>query len=368
MKYRPSSFGRLLLPAAALLSFFASAPICLAGNTWTGGGAAPFNWSDVNNWGGAAPLYGTLTFAGSLGTTNTVDASTSQSQLLWTGTSAWTLNNSNSAVISLFDNGGVQAKLENQSTGLVTINAPITFAATAGVAWGEINAVSGDMTFGTVGTLTVNGTGVAGIRMFAGSGKTTTFNNTVSASDKYFATVGSDQTVVIGGSFTSGNFYLMNGSTLKLNTGGSLTTSGTGFPALRLGGDFGTTGSQNLTAGATFQLTPLTGGLTSTALINTVSGNTSGALLIDSLNTSGTNTLAGDFYLDSALRVNQAAGGTITISDATTDIKAQTLTLTGGGTINLTGVVQNSIAGGSLVVGVNGIAGGPTLNLSQANT
>ncbi|MBA3960400.1 MAG: hypothetical protein H0X40_00665 [Chthoniobacterales bacterium] len=344
-----------------------------ADDTWTGAGGNA-NWSNASNWSNGAPNtapYGTLFFSTSSNSPSLDDiANLSENKLLMNTTGAFTINGT--GTISLFDNGGTQAKIENNSgstSGLFTLNtATINFAATSGAAWGEINAVSGDILFGTNNTLNINGSIVAGIRMF-GSNHTTTFNNTVSASGKYFATTGANTTVAIGGAMTTGDFYLMNGGTLKLNTGGSLTTSGFVGAALRLGGDFGTTGSQNLASGATFQLTPLTGGLTTNALINTVANNTSGALLIDSLNTSGTNTLAGDFYLDSALRVNQASGGTIVISDATTDIKGQTLTLTGtGGIVNLTGVVGNSTGSGQVVVGVNGTAGGPTVNMSQANT
>src|SRR5205823_11950038 len=112
----------------------------------------------------------------------------SMNQLNWTATSStWTLGSSGGSVLSLFDNGGTQAKVENNSSGLVTINAPITFAANNGSPpdpFGEINAVSGDLTFGT-GTLTVNGSSVNGIKLF-GSSHVVTFNNTVSSSGKWF--------------------------------------------------------------------------------------------------------------------------------------------------------------------------------------
>ena len=340
--------------------------VLMAGNTWTGGGGGPFTWSDPANWGGSLPGYGTLFFEGSLGTTNTLDGNfttggnTSMNQVNWNGASAWVMNNANGTVLSLFDNGGTQAKLESFGIGGVTINAPITFAATTGNNWGEINAVNSSIAFGSGSVLTVNGSAVNGIRMFGGTGAiATTFNGAVNASGKYFATSSVGQTISVGGAFNSGDFYLMNNGTLKLNAGANFTTS-TG--ALRLGGDFSTTGSQDLTKGATFQLTPLTGGLTVSALINTVSGNTSGALLIDSQNTSGVNLLDGDFYLDSDLKVQQAAGGTLTISDATTDLKNQTLTILGGGTVNLPGVVGNSTGSGKIVVN------GGTLNLTNANT
>ena len=335
------------LLALGALAAVPALPSAHAGNSWTGGGTTS-NWSDDGNWGGAQPAYGTLTFdtGGTQGTTSILNQSYSENMLLWTGTSSWTINSSNGAILSLFDNGGVQAKIENQSTGSVTINAPVTFAATAGAAWGEINAVNGDITFASGGPLTVNGSAVAGIKMF-GAGHTTTFNNTVSAAGKWFATTGATaETIAIGGAFTSGDFYLMNGSTLKLNTGGTLTTTG-----LRLGGDFGTTLTQDLTKGATFQLTAAAGGQTFGSTINSVTGNTSGALLVDSQNTSGTNTLGGNIFLDSPLTLQQAAGGTLAITSIVSN--ASSLTKAGNGVLTLSGV--------------NTYTGGTTLNAGTIN-
>ncbi|HSV13002.1 MAG TPA: autotransporter-associated beta strand repeat-containing protein, partial [Tepidisphaeraceae bacterium] len=360
--------------ALAAATSFGVSRLAWAGNTWTGNGASA-NWSDDNNWGGAQPAYGTLSFnlGGTQGTTSIVDQSYSMNQLLWTGTSAWTVNSANAAVISLFDLSGTQAKVENQSSGLVTLNAPITFAATAGANWGEINAVNGDLTFGT-GMLTVNGSQVAGIRSFTGAGRTVTFNNTVSASGKYLAlTASTSGTITIGSSanVTIADLYIMNGGTLNL--GGSTLTndSGTG---VRLGGDFGTTGTQDLTKGGTFNLTATGGGTTYAGVINSVALNTSGALAVNSNNTSGANTLSGHVALDSALQFTQASGGTLNITQARaggvgtttgTDIKGQSLTLTpaSGGTINFSGDIYNSTGAGSVLMN-----GAGTVTLGGANT
>ncbi len=341
----PLSFDakRLAATLTVLLSLgLAGSPQLRAGNTWTGGGAST-NWSDNNNWGGAGPGYGTLTFTtgGTQGTTSNNNSISSMNQLFWNGSATWTLNGT--TTLSLFDNGGTRASIENQSTGLVTINDSITFAATAGAAWGEINAVNGGLTFGA-GTLTVNGSAVNGIRMF-GAGQTTSFNNTVAATGKYFSTSSVNTTVAVGGSFTSGDIYLMNSGTLRLNAGGTVTTS-----ALRLGGDFGTTGTQNQTLGATFALTSASGGQSFAGTVNTVAGNSSNALLIDSQNTSGSNTFSGSVFLDSPLRTQTATGGILLFQGGSIDIKAQTLTVSGSGTTTINEALTSSLtAGGSLV-------------------
>jgi autotransporter-associated beta strand protein len=348
-----------------------------AGNTWTGGGGSPFNWSTNANWGGAAPAYGTITFSGSVGTVNTLNGNFTSNgdahmnQVSYTGSSTWTMNVANSTVLSLFDNGGTQAKVENNSSGLVTINAPITFAANNGSPpnpFGEINAVSADFTFGS-GTLTVNGSSVNGIKLFGGS-HTINFNNTVSASGKWFGhtTSGTGNTINIGGSFTSGDFYVMNGGTVNLNSGGTFSPS-----AVRLGGDFGTTGNQDLTKSGTFNLAAPAGSQTYSGVINSASLNTSGTLAVNSQNTSGTNTLSGHIALDSALKITQSAGGTLNITqtkggDTTTgtDIKGQTLTLTPAatGNINHGGTIYMSTGSGSIVM--NG-AGTTTLSGTTDN-
>lgn len=331
-----------LLAAAIAVMAVASAR---GADTWTGGGASG-NWSDNNNWGGSATSYGTLTFTGNTRTTNADDSITAMNSLFWNGSSPWTLNQGGSTVLSLYDNSGAQAKIENQSTGLVTINLPITFAANNGsppTPFGEINAVSGNMTFGT-GTLTVNGASVNGIKFF-GTGNTVTFNNTVSASGKWFGMTANNDNIVINGSATTGDFYVMDGGTLSIGAGGSLSTS-----ALRLGGDFSTTGNQNQALGGTFALTSVTGGQTFSSTINTVSGNTSNALFIQSLNTSGTNTVSGPVFQDAALTVQNSAGGTLLFSGTDIDVKQQQLTISGSGTTIVNEQVTTDFTtGGSLV-------------------
>ncbi len=355
---------------ALSLGFASSAS---AANVWDGGGGDNL-WSTITNWDDDLfPGYGTLTFSGATQTTNVVDASISQNMLLWTGTNDWTLNNANGAVISLFDNGGAQAKVENQSSGLLTINAPITFAANNGTPpnpFGEINATSGNITFGSTAALTVNGSSVNGIKFWGGAGRTVTFNNTVSATGKWLATTGS-AAITIGstGSVTAADIYVMNGG--ALNLAGSLTSdAGKG---VRLGGDFTATGNQNLALGGSFNLTPASGGLMYAGIVNSVAGNTSGALSVNSQNTSGTNTLSGFIVLDSNLAINQSAGGALNLTQLHTDgatgangINIKTLALTlapdTGATINVSGNIYSNTNAGSITTNGPG-----TVNLSAAN-
>jgi hypothetical protein len=373
-----------VLVASALLLV---SRLSFAGNTWDGGGSSD-NWGNSVNWSSdTLPAFGTLTFSGTTRTTNINTLFTSggvvtsgsvgsgtlnMNQLNFTGTSAWTISGN---PISLFDNSGTQSKVENNSTGLLTINLPIRYASTnASNPFGELNAIGADISFGSTATLTVDGSQVNGIKFF-GSGHVINFNNTVSATGKWFGmtTSGVGNTVNVNGSFTSSDFYVMNGGTLNLNSGGSLNfDTGKG---VRLGGDFGTTGNQNLTKSGTFNLTNAAGGQTFGGVINSVLNNTSGALAVNSQNTSNTNTLSGHVALDSNLTITQAAGGTLAITQqftdpgvfkTGTDIKGNTLTLTGGGStslINLSGDIYNSTGSGKVVVGGTG-----TVVFSGTNT
>ncbi len=324
------------------LTLFAShflLPQARAQYTWIGLSGSSSNWSDSANW-DPVPGYGTLIFTGTTQTTNTVDANYNENQLQWGDSSAWILISSSGAVVSLFDNGGTQAKVESLGTGGVTINAPITFAATAGNNWGEVNAVSSNITFGG-GTLTVSGSSVYGIKFWGGSPNSVTFNNTVNASGKWFATTGSGA-VRVGatGNVTTGDIYLMNGASMEIASGGALSA-----PAIRMGGDFGATGNQDQTKGATLSFTGVSGGQGFDGIINTTSGNTSQSLLIDSQNTSNTNTLSGNIFLDSNLNIQQASGGTLAITG--TIANGQSLTCNGSGTLVLE--AANSFSGDTIV-------------------
>ncbi len=356
-----SSLKKLGLLFAIALGFGGFARAAEPFTSWTGGGASP-KWGDTNNWSSvltaAAPPYGTLTFTngGTQGTTMTNDSITSMHSLFWGGASSWSLNQGGTTVLSLFDFSGAQPKVENDSTSLVTINAPVTYASNNGTPpnpYGELNAVNADITFGSSGTLTVNGSSVNGIRLF-GSGHTINFNNTVSASGKYFAhaTSGTGAIINMNGSFTAANFEVLNDGMLNLNNGGSLTGS------IRLGGDNQGAGVTVVaTKSGTFNLTASGGGQTFSGVINSVSGNTSGTLAVNSQASSGVNTLSGHIALDSNLRINQVNAGTLNITQAKgadnttgTDIKGNTLALAATNSIVHSGTIYNSTGNGNVVI------------------
>jgi hypothetical protein len=166
---------------------------------------------------------------------------------------------------------------------------PITFAAfpitPVRPSYGEINAVNGDLTFGT-GTLTVNGSSVNGIQALRQQSRCYVQQWSVPP-EVVGITTGQPATRLASvARFTSSDFYVMVDGTLNLNSGGSLTTA--------VGsGDFGNTATEPDQSG-TFNLTASAGSQTPPASLTPgVSGNTSGTLAVNSRpNTSGANTLS----------------------------------------------------------------------------
>lgn len=322
---------------------FSCGGAAMADNFWDGDGSAPFNWSDSTNWGSnTAPTYGTLTFGGSTGTTNTVDSNTSMNMLLWTGTSAWTLNNSGGAVISLYDNGGTQAKIENQSTGLVTINAPIDFAATTGTNRAEINAVNGDITFASGGTITASGSAVNELH-FYGSGRTVTINSAITAGSRK---------LVIGPSTTDNNSVVLNAANsysgnTEVNTGTVQVGNNTGLgtSAVYLGN--GGASYANLNASLLLN----TSGLTVSNAITTNKADTGGGP------GSGTRTIGGNF-----------TSGSSTFSGAISLNGGAVLTAGNGGSVTFSGVIQDGSDTGSVSRDITVTGSGATVVLSGNNT
>jgi autotransporter-associated beta strand protein len=352
--------------AAALAAKAQMARAQIPQYNWTGNGSTPYNWSDNNNWGGSAPGYGILYFSGANGTTNTVDSGWAENVLQWNNAAGWTLNSANGGGITLYDYGGSQSKLENLGSGSVTVNAPITFNANTGNPYAEINAISGDFTFAAGGTINVSGSILQGLRFWGTSAHTTYFDNTLNDAGLYITTPGGGN-ISIGstGNVTAGTVSIINGAALTLSVGGVLTTN-----LINLGDDLGESGFSNTSESAAFNLAGASGGIT---VANTVEAklNSSGAVDVNSQNTSGVNTLAGRIALDGNLAINQAGGGTLLLSNTNIasnaggiDLEASALTLGGSGTIDVSGVVYSDSNSGSAALNY---AGTGTLVLASSN-
>jgi len=376
--------GKLILMVTALIALMLLQPSGAqaqsmgggSNDTWTGGSSSSSNWNDSGNWSTQPSNYGNLIFQGSSRTTNVDNQSYSENTIFFEGSSAWSVTASGGSTISLYDYSGYQPIIAETGAGGVTLGSGVNitmFAATANP-WGEVDATDSNITFAAGSTLTIS-TNTAGLRIFGGSTETTSFNGTYNGSNatnggtgnKYFAIIGQGSNgtqVSIGGTFASGDIYDMNGSTLSLSGNGLTTT------ALRMGGDLGTTGFENLTKGATFDLVDSGGGQTFSSTINPVTGNTSGALVINSENISGTNGLSGGIYLDSSLAINQNLGGTLNLSN-TVDVKGNILTLNGGaspGTIDATTAISDDGDGGEVNIGTGAGGGGGLVIFGAANT
>ena len=353
------SLGGLMLFALAAVATAADpAPTY----TWTGGGNNSL-YSNGANWSnGSAPGYGNLNFGNST-TNTTVDVDTTglaQHAIYFISASNYTLNDNG---FTFYDYSGYPSKIENDGTGTGTINVPLTFASgtsgSTGLNRAEINAVSGDLVFGTGGTIALTGGAVNGVQLF-GAGHTVTFNGVISesgtanqtnTSSRYFELNQGNTAIFNAANTYSGNTDVYNGSTLQFAANGSAANS-----VIRLGNDDGS----GVTAGSgtnTVSLINATGGqnITSTLVVAVGTG------LLSSTNTSGTNTYAGGVYLDSSLTISAtAAGGTFALTN-TVDVKAQTLTINGAGVVNVVSGLQSSTGGGTVVY-----AGTGTLLLNGA--
>src|SRR6202030_669331 len=96
---------------------------------------------------------------------------------------------------------------------------------------------------------------------------------------------------------------------------------------------------------STLALTPSTGGVSLANIINPGYSGGTGTYLIDSQNTSGTNTLSGASFLDYNLTVQQAgtsASGALLFQGGSVDFKTSTLTVQGSGTTTLNEQLNSS--------------------------
>lgn len=303
--------------------------------SWTGNGAGA-NWSDGNNWNPTGtPGYGTLIFQGTNKTTNNNDLSSlSMHRIDLTGSSNWTLNGN---AVSFFDFGGQFARIELQGTGNSTINFALNFNDTVANK-AEINAVNADLTIG--GAVAINNN-VASLDFF-GSGHTLRFNNVISGTGKALRLFGNNNLVFNAANTYSGDTFILNG-TLQFDASGSAVNT-----TIRLGETSGTDS-------ANVMLIDVDGGLTVSTTNIIVRAGSSGTKRIGSSNTSGTNTWAGNVFLDDDVTTTTTAGGSLTFANAGSfDIKNHKLTIGGAGTTTFSTVIGNSTASGSLLLNGTG--------------
>lgn len=316
--------------------------------TWTGGGDG-VNFGDGANWqGGATPGYGTLVFgtAGAGSLNQNLGNPLSMHRIDFTGAAAYTLGGSQ---VNFFDFGGQQARIENQSSVAQTIDFAVNFAATTGNNWAELNPVNGDL---RVGAVSVTGSAVNSLQVFGSNGFTLTFGGILSGAGKELVINNASNVAFEAANTYSGDTFV-NAGTLQFRSGGSAAST-----TLRIGNTSGT-------APATLSLVNATGGQ---SLGNTivVRPGSSGAKTIKSTNTSGTNTLSGNVFLDADVTVSSDnAGGTLALTGTTIDLKNQTMTLTGSGDTTISGNLQNPTVGetGKLTKSGTGV-----LTLSGTNT
>ncbi|MEO8614848.1 MAG: autotransporter-associated beta strand repeat-containing protein, partial [Luteolibacter sp.] len=391
MKPTQSSLGRLftssITVAFTALASSSTQADTINGTGWKGQGGNS-NWSTGNSWDNTPPSTGgsnerNLFFgqgykaAGGNGFTTSNNDLTSwagyrmtfqDSNSAGNGTDGSSANDTAFTItgngFTLFDFGGGNfPRIENDS--FLTQTFSLTSGQTIVLSGGsnnkaEINPVNGNLLFSTGNKIDLAGS--TQLQMFGG--KTVTYNGIISSSGNSgnnSVVINGGTTAVHGAVNTYGGDTFVNSGTLTIASGGGLASGS----AIRLGNAVVNGGGN-----ASLVFSNGSGGVSVGSIVNAGFNSGGGTYLIDSQNTSGTNTISGNVFLDGALRMNQSAGGTLSISNATLDLKAQTLTLTGASTslINIGGVIGNSSGSGQVVVGVNGTAGGPTVTLASAST
>lgn len=147
--------------------------------------------------------------------------------------------------------------------------------------------------------------------------------------------------------FTAANTYsgdtFVNQGRLEFGAGGSVNNS-----TIRIANAGSGNGEVRLAAS----------GLTLTSIMGASNGGT-GTATISATNSSGTNTLTNQIFLDKALIISQSTGGTLNLTSARAtdtstntgiDIKGFNLALTSNGTIDISGSIYNSSGTGGLVL------------------
>jgi fibronectin-binding autotransporter adhesin len=299
-------------------------------HTWNGGGGADNSWSNPANWlGGAPDGNDQLHFAGttSLNPFNDLVGYSGYRIFFDTGAGAFTLDGN---PITLFDFGGNNPKIENNSASTQTINFAITLNGDPGASSSaEINPVQGNLVFSQ--GITLADPGNTQLRIFGNNGRTVTFNGAISGDNSVAINQASNVEYLATNTYTGDTF--VNAGTLHFGFGGSATST-----TIRLGNTSGT-------ADAAVNLAH-TGGGQSIGNTIVVRAGSSGIKSLRASNTTGANTYAGNIFLDADVTtVSTNAGATLAFSGTTIDLKNFTMNITGAGDTFVSGNLVNPTTG-----------------------
>jgi autotransporter-associated beta strand protein len=347
--------------------------------------AANGNWantdaSDINNWYRTGngwdvrrpdlannqwsvigtPSYNIIIFDNGTQATTTVNAGANLGPTnfsvyrLWLQNSTSRTFNSSGGGYLEFGGGTGNAQIETQAgaTGSYTFNVPLNLTKTT-----EINALNGDMTFGSSSTIT-NSTAITSS---TSSGRQVTFQGVISGAGS-FNHQGAGQ-IVLGAAntYTGATTIEASGGRIQIENSSALGGTGTGT---------------TVSSGAALQIFGSLGTISEGLTLNGTGISSGGALR----NISGNSTWSGAITLASASRINSDAG-TLTIDPTSGNAISGSFNLTLGGAGNITindpiatssgtltkdGTGQVNLAGNNTYTGATTISAG-VLEAQHAN-